>query len=54
LVDDGGELAGHLAVQSLPEDLGDLVGSQLRSKSLWMGKLRLKMKSRQYSICEID
>ena len=26
LVDDGGELAGHLAVQSLPEDLGDLVG----------------------------
>jgi hypothetical protein len=26
LVDDGGELAGHLAVQSLPGDLGDLVG----------------------------
>src|SRR5207253_6568513 len=25
--------------------------SQLRSNSLWMGKLRLKMKLRQYSIC---
>src|SRR4249919_991290 len=28
LVDDGGEFAGHLAVESLPEDLGDLVGCQ--------------------------
>ena len=28
LVDDGGELAGHLAMESLPEDLGDLVGCQ--------------------------
>ena len=28
LVDDGGELAGHLAVQSLPEDLGDIVGCE--------------------------
>jgi len=27
--------------------------SQLRSKSLWMGKLRLKMKLRQYSIWAI-
>ena len=25
--------------------------SQLRSKILWMGKWRLKMKLRQYSIC---
>jgi hypothetical protein len=28
--------------------------SQLRSNSLWIGKLRLKMKLRQYSICEIE
>jgi hypothetical protein len=26
-------------------------GSQLRANSLWIGKLRLKMKLRQYSIC---
>jgi hypothetical protein len=28
--------------------------SQLRSNILWMGKWRLKMKFRQYSICEIE
>src|SRR5262252_4689510 len=28
LLDDGGELAGDLAMQALPEDLGDLVGCQ--------------------------
>ena len=61
LLDDGGELAGDLAMQALPEDLGDLVRRQppqpqlaVRSNSLWMGKLRLKMKLRQYSICEIE
>src|SRR5215470_5130746 len=28
LLDDGGELTGDLAMQALPEDLGDLVGCQ--------------------------
>jgi hypothetical protein len=28
--------------------------SQLRWKILWMGKCLLKMKLRQYSICEIE
>src|SRR6266404_269321 len=59
-VDDGGQLAAHPAVQTRAEDLGDLSAvsrhrpsSQPRSKSLWMGKLRLKMKLRQYSIWAI-
>ena len=57
LIDDGGELAAVPAVQAGAEYRGNLVGgsrhrptSQLRSNSLWMGKLRLKMKLRQYSI----
>src|SRR5262249_18555339 len=59
-IDDGGEFALHSAVYARAEDLGDLIGrqppqahSQLRSNSLWIGKLRLKMKLRQYSIWEI-
>ena len=57
-IDDGGQLAAHPAVQPRAEDLGNLVAgqprhSQLRSNSLWMGKLRLKMKLRQYSIWAI-
>ena len=59
-VDDGGEFATHPAVHPCAEDCGDLVAgdrhrpsSQLRSNSLWMGKRRLKMKLRQYSIWAI-
>ena len=58
LIDNGGELAAVPAVQAGAENLGEpdlggeppQAGSQLRSNSLWMGKLRLKMKLRQYSI----
>ena len=58
LIDDGGELAAHPAVKTGSEDRGNLVGGEppqaefaaARSNSLWMGKLRLKMKLRQYSI----
>ena len=57
LIDDGCELAAVPAVQAGAEDCGNLVGgeppqasSQLRSNSLWIGKLRLKIKLRQYSI----
>ena len=46
LIDDGGELAAVPAVQAGAHR----PSSQLRSNSLWMGKLRLKMKLRQYSI----
>src|ERR1700739_3661237 len=53
-IDDGGQLAAHPAVQAGAEDLSDLSAvrrhkpsSQPRSNSLWMGKLRLKMKLRQ-------
>src|ERR1700681_18904 len=50
-IDDGGQLAADPAVQAGAEDLSDFVwrhkpSSQLRSNSLWMGKLRLKMKLR--------
>jgi len=54
LIDDGSELAAVPALQAGAEDLGNPVGgeppqasSQLRSNSLWMGKLRLKIKLRQ-------
>jgi hypothetical protein len=57
LVDHSGKLASVLAMQARAEDLSDLVrgqppqpSSQLRSNSLWMGKLRLKIKLKQYSI----
>ena len=62
LVDDGGELAGDpcdvVAARRSSEILWAVSrhspSSQLRSNSLWIGKLRLKMKLRQYSICEIE
>ena len=57
LIDNGSELAAVPAVQAGAEDLGNLVGGEppqaeftTRSNSLWMGKLRLKIKLRQYSI----
>ena len=57
LIDNGGELAAVPAVQAGAEISAILLAvsrhrpsSQLRSNSLWMGKLRLKMKLRQYSI----
>jgi hypothetical protein len=63
-IDDGGELAAHLAVRARAEDLGDLVGGEapqpelaaaprVTARGLWIGKLRLKMKLRQYSIWAI-
>ena len=59
LIDDGTKLAPQLLSESYAEELlRDPVGvsrqrpiSQLRSKILWIRKLRLKMKLRQYSIC---
>ena len=59
-VDDGGELATHPAIHTGAEDCGDLVARaatdpapEPRSNNLWMGKCRLKMKLRQYSIWAI-
>ena len=54
LIDDGRELTPVVAHQAGAEDLRDLVNrhkpsSQLRSNSLWMGKLRLNTKLKQYS-----
>jgi hypothetical protein len=58
LIDDGGELATVPAVQGVPKISAILLAvsrhrpsSQLRSNSLWMGKLRLKIKLRQYCNC---
>jgi len=57
------ELALQLLRDATAEDLGDLVNlavirhspvSQDRSKILWMGKLRLKIKFRQYSIWAME
>ena len=57
LIDNGGELAAVLRCRRVPKISAILLAvsrhrpsSQLRSNSLWMGKLRLKMKLRQYSI----
>ena len=57
LIDDGGELAAHPAVKAPAKIVAILSAvsrhrpsSQLRSNSLWIGKFRLKMKLRQYSI----
>jgi len=59
-IDDAGQLAAHPAVRRVPKISVILSAvrrhkpsSQLRSNSLWMGKLRLKMKLRQYSIWAI-
>jgi hypothetical protein len=54
---DRGELASHSLVQAKAEHLREFVGGEAeqsevaRSKSLWIGKLRRKMKFRQYSTC---
>ena len=57
LFEHGGELAvgawcrrGPKISEILLAESRHRPSSQLRSKSLWMGKLRLKMKLRQYSI----
>jgi hypothetical protein len=57
LLDDRAQLAAKLLSQTNAENLTDLMAvrrhspsSQERSKALWMGKWRLKMKLRQYSI----
>ena len=57
LIDDGGQLAASLRCRRVPKIAAILSAvsrhrpsSQLRSNSLWMGKWRLKMKLRQYSI----
>ena len=54
LIDDGGELAPRPAVKTGSKDRGNLVRGEppqakfeLRSNSLWMGKLRLKTKLRE-------
>src|SRR5438132_12144346 len=59
-IDDCGQLAAHCAVQARAKDLGDLVGGQppqaefaAAVEQLVDGKLRLKMKLRQYSIWAI-
>jgi hypothetical protein len=59
-VDDGGESATHLRFTRVPKIAAILSpvsrqrpSSQLRSNSRWMGKFRLKMKLRQYSIWAI-
>jgi hypothetical protein len=59
-IDDGGQLAAHCAVQAGAKDPGDLVGGQppqaefaAAFEQLVDGKLRLKMKLRQYSIWAI-
>ena len=59
-VDDGGELATHPAnshgcrrLRILSPVSRHRPSSQLRSNNLWMGKCRLKMKLRQYSIWAI-
>ena len=57
LIDDDAQFTAHSLMESHAEEFRDPVGrrrdsliSQLRSKILWIGKLRLKMKLRQYSI----
>ena len=57
LIDNGRELAAVPAVRREPKIAAILLAvsrhrpsSQLRSNSLWIGKLRRKIKLRQYSI----
>src|SRR5262249_44738769 len=59
-IDDGGELTRHPTAHVCAKDLGDPVSRQppqaefaAGSNSLWIGKWRLKMKLRQYSIWAI-
>ena len=60
LVDDRGQLRRMRRLSRVPKIAAILSApsrhkpsSQLRSNTLWMGKWRLKMKLRQYSICEM-
>ena len=57
LINDGGEVAAVVTLEADAKTSAMLCAvnrhkpsSQLRSNSLWMGKLRLKTKLRQYSI----
>jgi hypothetical protein len=57
LIDDSAKLAAQLLSQPHAKEFRIRLAvsrqrpiSQLRSKILWIGKLRLKMKFRQYSI----
>ena len=58
LIDDSTKLAAQLLSQPHAKEFRDPVGSQSPKADLaaafeilWIGKLRLKMKLRQYSIC---
>ena len=58
LIDDGAQFTAHSLMESHAEEFRDPVGGQSPKPDLaaaleilWIGKLRLKMKLRQYSIC---
>jgi hypothetical protein len=61
LFDDGSDFAAKFLGPPHAEDFADTVGRQTPQadfaaalEDLWMGKWRLKMKLRQYSICAIE